>query len=246
MKNIIYFLLGAVLLVSCKSEYGKYDGDSVVYLSGYTASNSGKTNKDTTIISFTYLNKDSTHVPVYLQLKTMGRMVNYDREIKLKVTTKQCEAGVDFDPIEETQILPANDFIGSILVNLKRTDALQEGNKIIDIELLESKDFAILYKEYHDGKDTLSGIKHTIIFSELMDTPPSTWNAKLFGAFSAKKFITICNELNISREKFIDVNYMSIGRRNYIKAQMIIVFQKAKEAGNTIYEADGVTEMTMG
>lgn len=240
MKKIFYLSIYFLLLIGCKSEYETYHGEAAAYLVSYTGYNS-----DTTNISFTYINQDSTYVPVTMQIKTIGRTTDYRREVKLIVTSENCVEGVDYSPIETTQYIEAGSFIKSFNIQLLRSKDLVKEQKQIDIEIVESKDFKMLHKEYYNKLDTLRALKHTIVFSEFMNDAPRTWGAQ-FGTFSALKFVTICNEMNIPRDKFLDAVYMSVGRKNYIKAEMIKILNAAKEAGNPFYEADGVTEMTMG
>lgn len=240
MKKIFYLAISFLLLIGCQSEYETYHGEAAAYLVSYTGYNS-----DTTNISFTYINQDSTYVPVTMQIKTIGKTTNYRREVKLIVKSDNCVEGVDYSPIESTQYIEAGSFIKSFEVRLLRTPDLLRERKQIDIEIVESKDFKMLHKEYYNSMDTLCALKHTIAFSELMNEAPKTWGVQ-FGTFSALKFVTICNEMNIPREKFLDAVYMSVGRKNYIKAEMNKILKAAKEAGNPFYEADGVTEMTMG
>lgn len=230
----------SLALISCNSEYGKYDGESVVYLTSYDSP------RDTTNLSFTYINSDSMYVPIYIQLKTIGRITNYDREIKFNINLHNCVEGVDIDPIERIQILPAGSFIKTLTINLRRSEAIKLVEKTFEIELAESKDFKLLYNQYYAERDTLSALKHTFKFSEFMNNPPITWSEGHFGKFSAKKFTTMCDELNISREKFLDKFYMTTGRKNYMKKEMTRILQVAKDAGTPFYEVDGVTEMVMG
>ena len=51
--------------------------------------------------------------------------------------------------------------------------------------------------------------------------------------------------MGIEREKFLDASYMSY-RTSYIGKYMKKYLADEKTAGRTIYEEDGVTEMTMG
>lgn len=78
-----------------------------------------------------------------------------------------------------------------------------------------------------------------------MDEAPSQWDPYLFGDFSAKKFKLICDVMDIEREKFLDYEYMGY-RSSYIAKYMNRYLADEKAAGRTVYEEDGITEMTMG
>ena len=82
-----------------------------------------------------------------------------------------------------------------------------------------------------------------------MNEPPSQWNPYMFGEFSAKKFALICDEMDIPRDEFNKkseevvyflniMGYIGSYRKKYLAVE--------KAAVLTVYEEDGITEMTMG
>lgn len=82
-----------------------------------------------------------------------------------------------------------------------------------------------------------------------MNEPPSQWNPYMFGEFSAKKFALICDEMDIPREEFNkkseEAGYI-LSRMGYIGSYMKKYLADEKAVGRTVYEEDGITEMTMG
>mgnify|MGYP000168395863 CR=1 FL=1 len=139
-----------------------------------------------------------------------------------------------------------------IPVTMIRTKALQTEEKGIDMELLPNGHFTTYYD--YGSSDSTSWVKTQrlkliLLFSEFMNEPPSQWNPYMFGEFSAKKFALICDEMDIPREEFNkkseEAGYI-LSRMGYIGSYMKKYLADEKAAGRTVYEEDGITEMTMG
>lgn len=237
-KNRIFMLL--VLLVAgygCESEYEDYSGTDAIYMNETT---------DTTRFSFTYVDVDRQVQEI--KIKTIGQVYDYDRTVNLKITPVNAIESVDFEPLAEQYVVKAGENSLVVPIVMIRTGALQKEEKVIDMELLENEYFKTYY-DYGSGDRVTwvktNRLKQTLIFSEFMNQRPATWDPYVLGTFSQKKFNLICNEMGIAREKFLDSKYMSY-RTNYIASYMKKYLAEQKAAGNTIYEEDGVTEMTMG
>lgn len=237
-KNRIFMLL--VLLVAgygCESEYEDYSGTDAIYMNETT---------DTTRFSFTYVDVDRQVQEI--KIKTIGQVYDYDRTVNLKIIPVNAVEGVDFEPLAEQYVVKAGENSLVVPIVMIRTGALQKEEKVIDMELLENEYFKTYY-DYGSGDRVTwvktNRLKQTLIFSEFMNQRPATWDPYVLGTFSQKKFNLICNEMGIAREKFLDSKFMSY-RTNYIASYMKKYLAEQKAAGNTIYEEDGVTEMTMG
>lgn len=237
-KNRIFMLL--VLLVAgygCESEYEDYSGTDAIYMNETT---------DTTRFSFTYVDVDRQVQEI--KIKTIGQVYDYDRTVNLKITPVNAVEGVDFELLAEQYVVKAGENSLVVPIVMIRTGALQKEEKVIDMELLENEYFKTYY-DYGSGDRVTwvktNRLKQTLIFSEFMNQRPATWDPYVLGTFSQKKFNLICNEMGIAREKFLDSKFMSY-RTNYIASYMKKYLAEQKAAGNTIYEEDGVTEMTMG
>lgn len=237
-KNRIFMLL--VLLVAgygCESEYEDYSGTDAIYMNETT---------DTTRFSFTYVDVDRQVQEI--KIKTIGQVYDFDRTVNLRITPVNAVEGVDFEPLAEQYVVKAGENSLVVPIVMIRTGALQKEEKVIDMELLENEHFKTYY-DYGSGDRVTwvktNRLKQTLIFSEFMNQRPATWDPYVLGTFSQKKFNLICNEMGIAREKFLDSKFMSY-RTNYIASYMKKYLAEQKAAGNTIYEEDGVTEMTMG
>ncbi len=237
-KNIILVLFALLVLAyGCDSEYEDYSGGNAVYMNETT---------DTTRFSFTYVDGDRWLQEI--KVKTIGQVCDYDRPVNIKFTCVNAVEGVDFEPLADQYVVKAGENSLVIPIVMIRTVSLQKEAKVIDMELLENEHFQMLYDYGSSDKITwvkTNRLRQTLIFSEFMDQRPATWDPYVLGDFSQKKFNLICSEMGIAREKFLDSKYMSY-RTNYIGSYMKRYLAEEKAAGRTVYEEDGVTEMTMG
>lgn len=237
-QNFILMLLVLIGLgYSCNSEYDDYSGVDAVYMNETT---------DTTRFSFTYV--DGERQMLELKINAIGQVYDYDRIVNLKISATNAVEGVDFEPFANEYVIKAGETNLVVPVVMIRTVALQKEEKVIDMELLENEYFKTSY-DYGSSDDITwvktNRLRQTVIFSEFMDQRPSTWDPYMLGTFSQKKFGLICETMNIARGKFLDSEYMSF-RTNYIASYMKRYLAEEKTAGRTVYEEDGVTEMTMG
>ena len=95
--------------------------------------------------------------------------------------------------------------------------------KAVEIELMENEYFHLYYLEdvLTSGSDIkYTKTKHRIVFHNIMKEPPATWNEYYFGNFTVKKFETICEVMEISRDQFFSYSYMSFGRIRFIASYM--------------------------
>lgn len=238
MKPYLYILSVIILCVGCKSNELEFGADNSVYFNEKT---------DTTKVSFTYMDETQYRINIYTAI--IGEIVNYDREVKAKITYNNCVEGVDYIAIPDTYTIKAGNSGCPISLTIIKNKSLQTEEKFINIELIESEDFAthfIVENNMETNSKTISKIKHTIGFSEFMSEKPKTWNEYNFGVFSYKKFTLMCDVMSIPRAKFIDPKYMTPGRLPYVAKSMKNYLVAEKAAGRTVYDEDGVTEMTMG
>lgn len=241
MKKTYYCILVLFLLAieACNSEYEIYSGEDAIYFNEVS---------DTSHFSFTYIDSKYDRYVQEVHLKVIGQVVDYDRKVDIRFTSKNAKEGVDFEPFEDTYVVKAGEVAVVVPVTMIRTTALLTEERVIDMELFANDNFTTHYEI--GSNDSITWIesprlKFTLIFSEFMDQAPSQWNPYLFGDFTAKKFKLICDVMGIEREKFLDYEYMAY-RSSYIARYMKQYLSEEKSAGRTIYEEDGVTEMTMG
>lgn len=242
MRKIVYIIVAIVTtnLFSCKDAANYYDGENVVYFN---------LEHDTVKYSFAYTDSEVERYETSIDIQIIGGVTDYDREVRINSIANNCVEGVDFEPFQEFYTLEARKSFIQLPVVIKRSSDLTKIKKSFAVELVESKDFQLLYLEKptpSNSDKNMSQIKCVFEFSDILDVQPGTWNEYYFGVFSAKKFITMCDYLEIPRMKFIDRTFMSDGRKPYVAKKMKGYFAEMKAKGQTIYEEDNVTEMKMG
>lgn len=241
MKSYQFIILFTLFCIGygCDSEYETYSGEDVIYMNETT---------DTTRFSFTYVDSKYDKQTQKINIKTIGKVYDYDRVVNIKFTLTNAVEGVDFEPFEEQYVIKAGETTLVIPITMIRTEALQTEEKVIDMELLNNEFFKTYYDFGSNDRTTwvkTDRLKQTLIFSEFMTQRPQQWNPYVLGTFSPKKFKLICDIMGIEREKFLDASYMGY-RTSYIGKFMKKYLADEKAAGRTVYEEDGVTEMTMG
>lgn len=235
---IILFVLFCIGY-GCDSEYETYSGEDVIYMNETT---------DTTRFSFTYVDSKYDRQTQKINIKTIGKVYDYDRIVNIKFSLTNAVEGVDFEPFAEQYVIKAGETTLVIPITMIRTEALQTEEKVIDMELQDNEYFKTYYDFGSNDRTTwikTNRLKQTLIFSEFMTQRPQQWNPYVLGTFSPKKFKLICDIMGIEREKFLDASYMNY-RTSYIGKYMKKYLADEKAAGRTVYEEDGVTEMTMG
>lgn len=271
MKSIIItltLLLAMTIFQGCKEDrLDVYDSESNIYFSlqkygkeyylnypigtkVYTQNWLGiKAPKDSMVISYGYLQAgkratDTIYVPVSL----MGNLAAIDRTISYKLgPNTTATEGTDFKIVSAN--IPANKELGAIAIEVYR--AQYNTMKTIDLELVPNEIFQTNYKEILRSRtDTtmVSTLRFRVLVSDYLGLPPR-WSSYIayLGEFSAKKILLIRDITNIDIEEMFysetppkvqDIQAIGSILKKYLREQ--------KEAGNIIYEMDGVTEMTSG
>lgn len=232
-------ILGICLLLGlfgCNSDLDTWSGKDVVYLDQTV---------DSTVVSFAYIDTKYEYDTVSLRVNVMGEVMDVARQVSVKVTGNNAEAGTDYVPLLDVYEVEPGATYCMIPVYLKRTEALQHEIKEIKIELVANDDFDLLYQEDVPSIGSTvvyNKLSQRILFHEMILEAPDTWNEYWFGKFSAKKFTTICDVMDISRESFLDYTYMTFGRIQIIARYMDDYLDGLSEP---LLDEDG-KEMTMG
>lgn len=243
MKNYLYAAAQICVLlfigVSCSNQDELFIGEDAIYMNEQT---------DTTRVSFTYINGDQLRYTQEIHVNTIGKVYDYDRAVNLRISSDNAVEGIDYEPLDKNFFIKAGETELVIPLVLIRTEALQDEMKSVEFELLPNEHFTTHYRwGSHANTNWINSnrLVHTVKYSEFMTQAPPQWNPYLFGPFSPLKFRTICDVMNLEREKFLDATYMAY-RSGYIAKYMKKYLADEKAAGRTVYEEDGVTEMQMG
>lgn len=186
MKTLNYsiaaFLLGSIF-ISCQDQLKPYSTtDNKV---GFY--NEGEYKSIDTLINYTFVFEDSkvTSDTIYIGMRTLGFVVNYDRPIKLKQVPIdkgiQAVAGTHYVPFDDPSvakhyIIPANKNYVNIPLVVKRDKSLKENKYYMKIMVENNEHF------------TQSWIGEDYMVIELSDllTKPKEWTSTLEYYFLGK------------------------------------------------------------
>lgn len=238
MRKVIIFILTIWTSWACKQEtLSPYSGKDFIYFNETV---------DSTVFSYAYVDGAQTVDTVSVWIRSGGQVVDYDREVKIRIKETNGAAGVDFNPIPTSYTMAAGTSALLVSVEILRPEALKTEERFLILELEESKDFKLMLPYTFVGSNTLrevSNTTHKILFSEIM-TAPVGWNVADFGDFSVEKLNFMCEMLNMTRNMFNDAQYM-LPRRTYIATKIAQILMDLDDKGQTIYESDGITPMRM-
>lgn len=274
LKYIVIVAVG--IIFSCQSEYITYTDDvSGIYFEDLKVSSTTQTTiafglihssiiSDTVEMKVTLVGqvKDFDREFVFVPVEMTKDQIVYDND-SVEIDRYKPALGMrpdgssDYKILTEKPIIPAGANQGTVLVELFRNDLaiIEESRKII-FELRENENFKFMYPTNPSDVRTTS---FSFVITEKVYTPwwwkgnniPGTTikGSDMFGDYSKEKSLMIADHLEIDRAVWIDGELKDIGgigqlRYYAIKFQTYLNEQKA--LGNTIYEADGETEMVMG
>lgn len=274
LKYIVIVAVGIVC--SCQNEYITYtDDESGIYFNELKVSSSTQTTiafglihssitSDTVEMKVTLIGqlKDYDREFVFVPVEMTKDQIIYDND-SVEIDRYKPALGLrpdgssDYKILTKKPIIPAGANEGIVLVELFRNDlAIVEESRKITFELRENENFKFMYPINPSDVHTTS---FSYVITEKIYTPwwwkggnipgTSIKGSDMYGDYSKEKSLMIADLFGINRAVWIDGELSEIGgvgqlRLTAIKFQKYLNEQKA--LGNTIYEADGTTEMTMG
>lgn len=170
-------MLVIVSVASCKEndDLSMYENDPKVYFWGGV----NTVTADSIGYNFILLPTSQTKDTIYLPLRIMGDVADYDREVELEIVdSSSAKEHIVFE-IGPKKVR-ANSFTDSIPVYINRTPDMTTKILKLYVNLLPSKDFKVGYDQYKDFKVSIT--------DQLV---PPTWSftfAAVFGQFSMVKF----------------------------------------------------------
>ncbi len=251
-KHTFYFALLCLVYftVSCEEEsLNTYSGRNSIY---YTWSVEGYkpqvniTYPDSLGFSFAFEPESVTQSVFNLQVSVQGMVVDYDREISVKVNPNSTAvSGIHFS-LPDKIIFGANKATDSVPVTFYRTQDMQDSTFSLILDLAESADFVVDMKDKVldelTGK-TLSFTSFEITVNDILVTP-RYWYRSYFGNFSIKKLKLMSELLDIPLDYYEENNDSATRKFHGLFMQRWL--NEKEKNGETVYEADGVTKMVMG
>lgn len=207
MKSYLYILLLLLLFIGCKQDISLYNGDSSIYFSD--------NNYDDTIrVNWGSVDTKTLETELILRVGIFGKITKHKRKFSIEIYNKQtCKdscavENVDYQPIATEYEVKTNVSYVDIKIVLLRSDILKNHDRYFGIRLIPNQDFSFNFMRYKTigGEETdIMLDDHRIIYMD--DKFPEPWWWKrigiaIFGEWSVKKGILICDIGKIKREKF--------------------------------------------
>ncbi|SHN36452.1 DUF4843 domain-containing protein [Chitinophaga sp. CF418] len=242
------FYIAAILyfaLLGCRKEtIDLYSGKSLLYFdySLHTSNQRNPERIDTTLFTFSLANEQVTDSTLKVQISLMGIQADHDRAINIQVVDSATTAiaGVHYEPLTTTYVLPANQSVVYIPVHIYRTAEMSQQQYRLQLQLQPNQDFDTTITQ-PDSKKGVSTSTLTLYIDDQI-AKPGRWLDGYLGTFSRKKILLICSQLNMTVNDFTTI---AVAEVIYIGKAMQRYLNQQKDSGNTIYEDDG-TEMIMG
>lgn len=159
MKNILYFTIGFLLIMTAcsKSEIDTWDARPRVW---FTNSN------DTTLFSFYTQPEGTTESVVEVPISMAGRVADEDRTVTVKdLGSSPFNPGSRYEIV--SAVIPAGEVTGTLQVKVYKTENLEEASDTLNFEIYGSEVFEVGLSDY---------LHHAIIISSSL-AKPSWWDS---------------------------------------------------------------------
>ncbi|MGM9803720.1 MAG: DUF4843 domain-containing protein [Muribaculaceae bacterium] len=261
IKNIAYSIMAlaaATVATSCQTEEIELftTDDSMVYFQKTTmvTSSGNEGYGNSTSFSFVGYTEKMTSVTFAGEIRTMGKVRDYDRAVKVVVDEENTTmiAGVDYEVDLDTVRIPAGKNLTKLNVKFLRNLRLRDEALTLVLRLEPNENFSVLtkYKSSNSysasANDTINGSLYSFKIDEVYSCPASwyTLNANnYFGAWTATKFIYINQTLGFELDDWTWINgagsKITAGRMPYYAIKLQKILQAAADEGNPVYDEDG-------
>lgn len=262
MKRILIItaIVAGLFWSGCQKDLDTYEGESGIYFDHQEKETQNILRADTLPFAWGQIDGDILEEKLSLRINLIGNVTDYDRKFQVKVIEtiipeelkgkmEKAVEGVDYQPFETECMIPANEVSTKLDITLLRTEALQTQSRVLTIALQESDELKFLYsREAIDKKNNRRRIdlQRMIVMDETLPQPDWWWGDinDIFGDYSMKKSITICDVMGIDRAEWISNDF---GKKTaYLKFVGQYMQRWLDEQNPPIYEEDGETLMEMG
>lgn len=207
MKKILFIFLVSLIMGACEESIDAYEGQNGIYF------DNKQTSLDTLSIAWGLKSSDIKEQTVRLRVKLFGNVVDYDRPFSVEVVsdetdTLRAKEGVDYRPFPLDYVMPANQAETFVVVTVLRTPELTKEERRLTIKLHETPELSFLYTR-HQYVDSVTvrdvDIQRVIKMTEEFPIPWwwDRYGEDIFGKWSVKKSIVICDQMGIDREIWI-------------------------------------------
>lgn len=242
MACLSEFILGA-----CDKQIETYSGDSGIYFA-MSASKGGLDDSKQDYTSETQIPfavySDRTDTTLIIRAKVIGTAVGHDRKVSIQVvpqasSEQQAKEGWDYDALQDTYLVKANEVYAIIPVHFYLKDDLKDKERNLELQLLPNEDFSTPMSEWlrpnSSDKTGVDVLHHTIVISNKWVQLPG-FRTYFFGAYSEKKCRLICNLFGLTLRDFESESSMSAIKAKSLGIKFDQYLKEQAEKGQTIYE----------
>ena len=260
MKWKIILFVSSLTLVFCACE--KQDisvfttDDSGIYFQRVTSYIYNSTTEyygDSVAYSFASAKASVKSVVLSPTIRTMGKVVDYDRPFKVVVDQEGTTAieGKHYDVNLDTVVVPAGKSTAYVRVRFFRTDDMMEKAVRLAIRLEDNEYFKCYFPEYKNTNAysatgvMIHGDEFVFSLSE-MYTEPWYWSMfgdGFFGNWTPKKFLVVNSVCGLSAADWDNAGYagakIQYGRFNFFTTTVQKYLQEQADAGTPELDSDG-------
>lgn len=205
---------------------------------------------DSTGINFGWDSPTITKRVYRIPIRVQGNLSNVDRVVKLTVDPSTTAIEGTHYSLPKNIVMRAGKQVDTVDVTVFRTPDMKTKRFTLVLNLEDNDQFSTKMKSTIVDpltKKTMSYIRFKLSFDDIL-AQPAGWYAGYYGTFSLKKFYLMVDLMHLDAAIFIpsfsspqgtpvsDMQFFNLFMRRYLADQ--------KASGNTVYEADGTTEMT--
>ena len=221
-RNIFIWIMLLIMgLTACsEEEVNTYSADEGIYFNQRIRV--GNILTDSTNFTFVYIEESQNEATVSIPVQLVGRATDEPRPVNIKVVGGSAKEGDDF-VLPVNPVLPAGASSFNYEITLKRSTALQEEAKTIELAIEENEYFRPIIT--HEITDIQSGtdvttMRHKIEFSELFTEAPAAWVTQIFD-FTPQRFFLTCRVMDVPRADFNDRSKIPTARFRYFISEMV-------------------------
>ena len=260
MKWKIILFVSSLTLVFCACE--KQDisvfttDDSGIYfqlVTSYIYNSTTEYYGDSVAYSFASAKASVKSVVLSATIRTMGKVVDYDRPFKVVVDQEGTTAieGKHYEVNLDTVVVPAGKSTAYVRVRFFRTDDMMEKAVRLAIRLEDNEYFKCYFPEYKNTNAysatgvMIHGDEFVFSLSE-MYTEPWYWSMfgdGFFGNWTPKKFLVVNSVCGLSAADWDNAGYagakIQYGRFNFFTTTVQKYLQEQADAGTPELDSDG-------
>ena len=205
---------------------------------------------DSTGVSFGFDTPKITQKIYRIPIRVQGNLSNVDRPVKVTIDPSSTAIEGTHFTLPKNIVIGAGKAVDTIAVTIFRTPDMKTNKFTLVLNLEDNDQFGTRMKSTVVDpltKKTLSYIRFKISMTDNLSQPPG-WFAPYLGVFSAKKFYLMIDVIGLNPTIFNlslgSPGSLTVGDITFFQSFMKRYLADQKASGNTIYEADGKTEMS--